>query len=180
MPIFGVTASSNMSTKLTDFYQIATTTLGSNQGSVSITSIPSTYTHLQIRIMGGITTSDSWYYQVNGDTGNNYARHALRGSGASASSFANANSGQGFGGFLTAGTNIFGGMVIDILDYANTNKYKTIRVMSGCDANGSGFVEFNSAVWMNTAAITSIQLLANLSGYSWKQYSSFQLYGVMA
>jgi hypothetical protein len=52
--------------------------------------------------------------------------------------------------------------------------------MSGCDANGSGFVEFNSGVWMNTAAITSIQLLANVSGYSWKQYSSFALYGVKA
>jgi len=75
MPIFGITASSNMSIKLTDFYQIATTTLGSAQSSVEFTSIPADYTHLQIRAItkdSRGTAPNNVYMQFNADTSTNY------------------------------------------------------------------------------------------------------------
>jgi hypothetical protein len=163
-----------------DFESIATTILASDQGSITFSSIPATYTHLQIRWNGGITTSDSWYYQVNGDSASNYSSHTFRGSGSGVDVFANPNTVRGFGGFITAGTNLFASGVMDILDYANTNKFKTIRNLCASDANGSGFVQLDSLNWRNTNAITSITFLANVSGYSWKTYSSFALYGVKA
>jgi len=70
----------------------------------------------------------------------------------------------------------FGTAVIDILDYANTNKYKTVRTLAGWDANGSGLVSFWSGSWRNTNATTTITLLPNLG--NWAQYSQFALYGV--
>jgi hypothetical protein len=72
---------------------------------------------------------------------------------------------------------VFGGIVIDILDYANTNKYKTMRTLSGYDANGSGNVGLFSGLWMNTAAVTSINLLTFYDQYA--TYSSFALYGIL-
>jgi hypothetical protein len=73
-------------------------------------------------------------------------------------------------------SSVFAANVIDILDYANTNKYKTTRSFSGADNNGSGFVQFMSGLWMNTAAITSITILPNSDNFA--QYSSFALYGI--
>jgi hypothetical protein len=37
-------------------------------------------------------------------------------------------------------------LYLDILDYANTNKYKTVRSLSGLDTNGAGVSGFNGAV----------------------------------
>jgi hypothetical protein len=76
----------------------------------------------------------------------------------------------------TAGASMFSGEVIDILDYANTNKYKTTRLINGRDQNGSGFIWFNSGLWQNTNAITSLTFTAQNGNYA--QYSSFALYGI--
>jgi predicted patatin/cPLA2 family phospholipase len=77
---------------------------------------------------------------------------------------------------MPTGANIFGAGVIDILDYANTNKYKTVRALSGHDNNGSGYVNFESGLWMSTSAITSIKLFT--AGNVYAQYTQFALYGI--
>ena len=149
--------------------------------SVTFTNIPSTYTHLQIR---GITQNSAGQFfeiQFNGDTGSNYAWHSLYGTGSSAASAASAS--QTRIAFLPVATpssgNIFAAFVWDILDYANTNKYKTARALEGYDANGSGAVDLSSGLWQNTSAITSIKITpATAYGGTINQYSQFALYGV--
>jgi hypothetical protein len=182
MPIFGITASSNKTIKLTDFYQIATTTLGSAQSTITFSSIPQDYTHLQIR---GIardntvgTSFDDIKIQFNSDTASNYSRHYLNGDGANAASGATTSTTY-IGGFLVKGANtasVFAVNVIDILDYTDTNKYTTVKNMAGADRNGAGEVFLFSGNWRNTAAITTITL-SPLSG-SFAQYTSFALYGI--
>ena len=71
--------------------------------------------------------------------------------------------------------------VIDILDYANTNKYKTIRALTGQDGNGTGTatdwrLTFGSGLWMNTNAITSIKTV----NVNFRNYSHIALYGIKA
>jgi hypothetical protein len=182
MPIFGITASSNMSTKLTDFYQIATTTLGSSQANIEFTGIPSTYTHLQIR--GTVRTDrgsgvDYLRMTFNNDTGANYSRHAIYGTGSVAGSTAEANASLGDLALVsTSGSSsVFGNIIIDILDYANTNKYKTLRSLAGVDFNGSGEVNLNSVNWRNTNAITSLKFFP-LFATNLVQYSTLSLYGI--
>jgi hypothetical protein len=183
MPIFGITASSNMSIKLTDFYQIATTTLGSAQSSVEFTSIPADYTHLQIRGIGRSTAANTDInieMQFNADTGTNYSLHGLYGTGSAAVSYNATSTNSNYVGRITGANStasIFGVMVVDILDYKDTNKFKTVRSLTGHDQNGSGLVFFNSGNWRSTSAITSIKLYSGLSG-NLAQYSSFQLYGI--
>jgi hypothetical protein len=67
---------------------------------------------------------------------------------------------------------------MDILDYANTNKYKTVRTLSGYDLNNAtyGALRSYSGLWMNTNAITSIKFYAD--GVNLAQYSQFALYGI--
>ncbi len=181
MPIFGITASSNMSTKLGNFFQIATTTLGSAQSSVEFTSIPADYTHLQIRAItkdSRGTAPNNVYMQFNADTSTNYSYHGIIGNGTAASADAGATQSFVIVGIDSTATSTFGAFICDILDYTNTNKFKTTRSILGYDANGSGTVRMWSGNWRSTSAITSIKLYADSGNLS--QYSSFQLYGVKA
>lgn len=186
MPIFGITASSNMSTKLTDFYQIATTTLGSATSSVTFSSIPQDYTHLQIRGIARITRTEvnsGINITMNSDTGSNYSYHAVYGSGSSAASYAGTSQTAMYsGGILAASStaSCFSPIVIDILDYNNTNKFKTLRILSGSDQNAASFSEVGlvSGNYRSTTAVSSLTLTAAVNNLA--QYSSFQLYGVKA
>lgn len=171
---------------LTNSYEsIATTTVGSGgAASISFTSIPATYQHLQIRALARLNNAGAngtGILVYNSDTNtNNYTYHEIVGNGASASAYGSAapESNQLTG--LTGGTALtsnFGAVVTDILDYANANKYKTMRNFGGYDNNGSGQIRLNSGLWMNTAAITSITLTPN-AGTAFVEYSSFALYGI--
>ena len=156
------------------YESIATVTVGSGgAANIEFTSIPSTYTHLQIRGIGLITSAGGFTVQFNSDTGSNYSWHQLYGEG----SIAQSNSGatqtfmyMAYGGGSATAPNA---LVTDILDYANTNKYKTLRSLSGNDLNGSGGIQFWSGNWRSTSAITSIKVTA-----SFNQYSQLALYGI--
>jgi hypothetical protein len=183
MPIFGITASSNQTVKFTDFYQIATTTLGSAQSTITFSSIPQDYTHLQIR---GILRSDRSanpndpiQFRFNSDTASNYSSHNLTGNGSSASSGVDLGTSilEGRVTGPTAPASTFSAEVIDILDYANTNKYKTVRWLNAHDRNGAGQVKLLSGNWRNTAAITSITF-SSVTASNFVQYSSLALYGI--
>ena len=170
-----------------NFVQIATTTVGAGgTTSIEFTSIPQNYTHLQLRISCRSTTAAglSWSrLRMNSDSTNaNYKGHQLYGDGSSAAS-TNFGSDPGVAAFLTVGStgtaNVFNAAIIDILDYNNTNKYKTIKVLQGNDTNGAGYIIFHSGVWMSTSSINSLTFLDVSSG-NYAQYSTFSLYGVKA
>ena len=159
-----------------DYESIATVTVGSGgAANVEFTSIPSTYTHLQVRFMGRSTGAPDTKMQFNGDTTTtNYRTHTVYGDGSStaAASFAN----TAYIGYIATATSTFGVGVADILDYANTNKYKTTRSLAGYDANGSGYAILYSNLWMSTSAVTSIKIYPDSGNFA--QYSHFALYGI--
>ncbi len=161
------------------YESIATVTVGAGgQSSVTFSSIPSTYKHLQIRaIHQSNQSTSSGVVQFNGDTASNYSNHYLSGDGSTASGGSLLSSFM-YSNYIpsSSNTNVFGVGVIDILDYADTNKYKTFRSLSGADLNGSGVVAFYSGSWRNTAAITSISLTRGVGLLT--QYTQFALYGV--
>lgn len=180
-PILGIYASQisgHLWSPAAAYDSIATTTVGSGgASSVTFSSIPSTYTHLQIRYSGNAGSNDI-FFRLNGDTGSNYIRHYLYGGGGSAAagaSLAQTSGSLGYGP-VTADTNILGGSVFDLLDYTNTNKYKTTRSLTGFDSNGSGLLVLYSGLWLNTAAVTSITVLPNTGNFN--QYTSVALYGI--
>jgi hypothetical protein len=163
---------------------LANVTLSATASSITFSGIPSGYKHLQIRISAQTNRASGLsdcQIQLNGDTGSNYSWHSLVGSGSAASASAGTSTAfmvLGSNSIPSSGSqaNIYNGLVIDVLDYANTNKYKTLRGLGGDDANGSGYVSLNSGSWRNTSAITSIVIYPDTG--SMNTYSSFALYGV--
>lgn len=168
---------------------IASTLVGSGGvGVIEFLDIPQTYKHLQIRLIGRTNRStagiDQMNIRFNSDTGINYVtNHYIQGNGSAVYAGANTS-----GTFMTVYrltadgaptlSNAFGTSIIDILDYANTNKNKTLRALSGQDMNTvSGEVFFVSAAWMSTTAISSITITPNV-GTLFNQYSRFSLYGI--
>jgi hypothetical protein len=170
------------------YESIATANGTGSSGTITFSSIPSTYKHLQIRllVLGTTTTSDSGYSlraRFNSDTGSNYNRHELygQGDGGPAGSYGPATSQtyMNVGAYSTYVVgNPIGASVIDILDYANTNKNKTVRALLGTDVNAASAnnIGLYSGLWRSTAAITSITLFASSSNFT--TTSSFALYGI--
>ena len=187
-PILGIIASSRPPIAAGDYESIATVTVGSGgAANVEFTSIGTDWTHLQIRTLFRGTAAANYLTTVirfNDDSATNYAGHELFGDGsgafAAAESNANAINYGPFGPAANVSSNIFGTGIIDILDYANTNKNKTIRNLNGFDNNSStspiGHILFRSGLWRSTSAITKITLTP--SSGNWAQYSHFALYGI--
>ena len=148
------------------YESIATTTLGSTASVITFSGIPATYKHLQVRMWGyNNSGSDrSLEYRFNSDSGANYIDHFLLSNNTSAPiaggvtgrtacyTFDTNTQQRGFNGD-PAKASVF---IIDIHDYANTSKNKTVRAIGGWDGNGSGFVGLGSNLWLSTAAINRI------------------------
>ena len=168
----------------TAYESIATTTVGGGgSATVTFSSIPATYTHLQIRGISRQSTGGfaQVFAQFNSDTGNNYSRHNLYGEGSTASVDAATSTNKVNIGVISGASqnaSVFGVNITDILDYTNTNKYTTTRTLTGVDNNGSGYTWFSSGSWRNTAAITSITITPEDASGAFTQYSQFALYGI--
>lgn len=170
-----------------DFESIATVTVGATAVDyIDFTSIPSTYKHLQLRWLlrssRSGATADGVSLIFNSDTAS-YPRHYILGDGSSAAAYAEDSSAGNTGMVFraatgaAAGASMFAAGIIDILDYANTSKYKTARNLAGYDLNGSGQVILNSGLWQSTSAITSIRVQSSTLG-DFVQYSHAALYGI--
>jgi hypothetical protein len=193
MPMLGIMASGisgNLWAPAGAYDFIAAGTVGSN--TVTFTSIPATYTHLQIRatVRAGnhpYNTDNAILMRVGAtsvDTGSNYSQHYLYGDGASKGAGGTANLSWMQVADMPSGSttaNTFGTFIVDILDYANINKYKTVRSLSGFDTNTTlGIIWFASGNWRNTAAIGTISLA--MVGFAdpatFGTYSRVDLYGI--
>jgi hypothetical protein len=167
---------------------IATTLLGSATATISFTNIPQNYKHLQIRAIArntvASTGAESVIFQINSDTSSSYAYHALTTVNVlnSGNPFANASTSQtnmatGVSVESQELANTFGAMITDVLDYSNTNKYKTLRTLYGMNTNGgTDVLGLRSGLWMNTAPITSINITNSAGNFATN--SRFSLYGI--
>lgn len=173
-------------------HHITTITATGGETVLEFSSIPQTFTHLQLRCNFFANATGSGNYQLgctlNGDdypgTGL-YTWHNLEGNGSSvASGFSTANWNHPIGnknGFATNTTNTTttpSVSIADFVDYRNTSKNRIMRSIAGNDNNGSGWVGIQSGMRNNTAALTSIKLWCTATGWSMIAGSTFSLYGI--
>lgn len=166
MPVLGIIASqmSGHLTLPTSYESIATFT--GSASSVTFSSIPGTYTHLQLRMMA--VGSGDPTITVNGSGATK--GHHLAGIGTTVDVASIYPLYLDYAIGLSATNPSVG--VLDFLDYANVNTNKTLRYLYGSDRNGSGEVLIGSKFWNSTAAITSITISSTIND------SSFALYGI--
>ena len=193
MPVLGIVASS-ISGHLSSpsFESIASANGTGASNTITFSSIPSTYKSLQIRIFGKDASTSA---QVP-------ATAAITFNGAGATYSVHYMYGASTGGLIANGTgnfaemqipyafptsrtiapsqvNIYGALIVDIIDYASTSKNKTIRTISGVDGNQAylGYVaQISSGAWYDTAAVSSISIKTNISVFT--TGTTMALYGV--
>jgi hypothetical protein len=161
---------------------IATSTLGSAAASFTFSAIPATYTDLRL-IVYGIPANATAQYPVlrfNGDTGTNYSRVTLLGTGAVASTGRNNTQSYvdiTYTDFITSGHPMM--WQVDVFSYA-ASVNKTCLVTNSADQNGSGSVLKVTGLWRNTAAITSITITSTGGANAFATNSMATLYGIKA
>lgn len=162
---------------------IATYTVtGSAVSSITFSSLGS-YTDIVLVLSGrsGVAANtDGVAIRVNSDSGSNYSMTEMygNGSGTTSTRYSNdtyfrihpyAETGS------TSAANTFGATTIQFMNYGNTTTYKTILARTNnTDAGTAAIV----SMWRNTAAITSIALLAYSGDF--QVGTTVNLYGILA
>ena len=154
---------------------ISTQTLGSAAATVTMSSIPSTYTDLVLVIGNGGNSvgGENLYMRFNGDTASNYSNTRL------------VSGGGGIGSYRDSGSTVINvGAIYTTADplthmshinnYSNSTTYTTVL----CRNNTPSNVAAHAGLWRSTAAITSITFSA--SGGNFTVGSTFTLYGIKA
>ena len=156
---------------------IATTTLTSNQTSVTFSSISGTYTDL-VLITNVSGNDGAICIRFNSDTGSNYSVTRLRGNGSTAASDRGSNQVYIYG---TSNLSVTAGSlqtaIWNIQNYSNTTTYKTVIFRDGMASHITGAVV---GLWRNTAAITSIAVSPEFGTAVFYSGSTFTLYGIAA
>ena len=163
---------------------IASLSVSTSSAQLTFSNIPQTFTHLQARIWGrdaSSTTLNASFVQINGFGGTYPTYHALSGNGSTASSVAGTSVLIPLANLPGANAtgNTVGSMIVDILDYTNTNKNKTVRTIGGTDLNGSGIVSISSGFLDSTSAITSLTFGGAFnSPFAFANGTRVDLYGI--
>ena len=166
-------------------YELIATAFGTGSSAIiTFSSIGAEYKHLQLRYTARSSTTNGRTVDINfnGSTATVYNNHILRSDGTrtavtstgSNTSIALSNffAGSGSGSRFAAG-------IVDILDYADTSKGKTIKTNYGfmdlAASSPPGAISTASGMFNDTSAITSITLTASSNIQS---PSRFSLYGI--
>jgi len=171
--------SSGVAASTSSYESIASVNGTGSSGTITFSSIPSTYASLQLRFqLRGTSGGEAAYLYFNSDTGSNYAFHRLQGNGSTVAAGGIASTSQTHIATFATGTSTtyFNAGICDIHNYVSTTQNKTSRIFVGIDQNGSGSVELHSTLWLNTNAISTLAI--TLSGGSFTTDSTFALYGI--
>jgi len=157
---------------------ISSVTLSTTTASLSLTSIPATYTDLLL-VWSGRTnksgTSDNAEISFNGSTASFSGRY-LEGSGSSTGQSGNFARFVGVDDGATATASTFSNNMVYITNYAGSGikAFSADSVQEDNQTNAQ--ITLNAGVWSNSAAITSIAITPSVG--SFVQYSSAYLYGI--
>jgi hypothetical protein len=144
--------------------------------SMDFTSIPQTFTDLEILVSGRTTgTGNGINITFNSNT-TGYTNIAIQGNGGSVNSYGTYNRNAGMFGYSGDTANSFGSTKIYIPNYAgSTNKSYSADAVSESN-NTTAYMNLVAGIWSNTSAITSISLVP-MDG-TLVQYSTAYLYGI--
>jgi hypothetical protein len=168
-----------------DYEHIATVLGTASSNTITFSSIPQNYKHLQVRFSAKntITSSERIIMRMNGVTTASYTRGRYYGAGTGSSP-----SSETLGGLtgidlddalsISTGAGIVAGGFLDITDYTNTTRNKAVKGFYGQQGNKTR-IYIVGGFLLDTPAITSISFttagaITNLFATT----SRFSLYGI--
>jgi hypothetical protein len=173
----------------TSYESIATLTAAGGETSLTFSSIPGTYKHLQIRGIGRLSgTTEGYGYSYIRFNSGPQATHALLVHGTTVTLDGATSTFYQIPNAMApsnapAGT--YGALIIDIHDYASTTKLKTARGFSGYNTNGAALTYYHGvglssalATGLGTSALTSVAITSGPFGETFVAGSTYALYGI--
>jgi hypothetical protein len=168
---------------------IQTTTLGSPQSSVTLSSIPGTYTDLfltcSLRATAATFNSTNFVEPIfNSNTSALYSLtgYLVRTGTVTFSSGANASNLRGVMGIATPGqsSGVFSHFTMNLMNYANTSTNKSVLCTSrtGGDITAMDDLWTNVGLFRSTSAITSMTFTPSIGNF--ETGCTFTLYGIKA
>jgi len=163
---------------------IATTTVGSGgSAAFDFTSIPSTYTDLQILLSA--RSADAVFLravnvQFNGSSSSIYSYKQLYGFSGGAGSFGETNIANTFVGQMpgtSATVSTFSNVSLYIPNYAgSTNKSMSVDSAPEINSSTNWQLDLTANLWSNTSAINRVYIYPGSGNFA--QYSTATLYGI--
>lgn len=150
--------------------------------SFSFTSIPQTYSHLQLRGIVQQNAGQSPTIRFNNDDSNSYSTYALNSSTQGNFTQDTSNWWNPFTQSVpdnSSNSGQYAMIILDILNYNSPNIIKTLRSRQSQVRNTGGRgVTYSCGEWKSTSPITTITVLQNNPAFYFTQYSQFDLYGI--
>jgi len=160
---------------------ISSVTVGAGGASnIEFTSIPATYTDLELKISLRANNSAVSSYNIGirlNSATSNYAERWLRGSGTSAATSSSSSSTSIYLGEIpsTEEASNFGNGTIYIPNYTSSNNKSISSDTVQERAQTNGYLTFCTGIYSSSSAISTITLL---SSQNLTQYSTAYLYGI--
>lgn len=158
------------------YEKIQSTTLGSAQANVVMSSIPSTYTDLILISVGSFSGTPgigSIYAQFNSDSATNYSTTILYGDGSSALSTRESSQTAVRVGQMTH--SVVTNSIAQIQNYANATTYKT--VLSRANISDTRVVA-QVGLWRKAPEAINSITITNNTGQNFAAGCTFSLYGI--
>jgi hypothetical protein len=165
------------------FEQISTISGTGSSGTITFSSIPQTYRHLQIRLLTRCTNANivnNIFVNYNSNFGASYDNQFLFGNTGN-----NFYSGRGNGDKIelpvaspgtSAPANYHSPVIMDIVDYSITTKNKTTKSFIGSPITNGFQISLNVGQFRSTAAISTITI--TVQNASFTSSSIIALYGI--
>lgn len=166
---------------------ISTTSVSTATSTITFSSIPSTYKHLQIRFTAKASVTDAderLQMRINNSSSSVYMSHYLQGNGSTVTSGSGTTSHNimqrlaWIPGQFYEGNQQFASGIIDILDTSSNSKNKTVRTFSGHRPSSyTPYVMLSSGLFADTTTVSSLQFnLFNSNNFV--TGTRFSLYGI--
>ena len=157
------------------YQPIATQTLSGTAATITLSSIPSTYTDLVLIVAPIGTASLQIQTTMNNDNSALYSYTGISGNGTSAESYRASGRTYILPDYYYSVTTSGGYVQYNFMNYANTTTYKTVLMRS---SNAGTAAMANVGLYRSTSAINRIDLTASASTFA--AGSQFTLYGITA
>jgi hypothetical protein len=158
----------------TTYEKIATATGTGSSGTITFSSIPSTYTDLRVISNYSLTGGSANFLRFNNDSSALYSETNLDGDGASAGS---SNRVDQTAIILLSASTDRAFHALDIFSYTGST-FKTTLVSQSLDRSGAGIVRRTVGLYRSTSAITRLDFVLG-NPESFTTSSTFTLYGIL-
>lgn len=152
---------------------IASNVLSTSASSVTFSSISGSYRDLVIVVTATTNVNAQYRVRPNGAT-TNLSSITAEGNGTNTATVTYSNNIGELNTFNSLGSAV-GVQIIQIMDYAQTDKHKTILIRVNRADTGVAMIVGR---WAQTTAITSVDLVTDSGNFS--SGSSFYLYGIVS